>query len=57
MKDPMYIKPAVPGDLRAILDLIRDYERYDVEFARRYYDLYFAKNKITEKNNTAFIFM
>ena len=50
MKESMYIKPAVQGDLRAILDLIRDYERYDVEFARRYYDLYFAKNKITEKD-------
>lgn len=46
----VHIKPAEKGDLRAILDLIRDYERYDVDFAKRYYDIYFGKNKITEKD-------
>jgi N-acetylglutamate synthase-like GNAT family acetyltransferase len=50
MKGYLHIEPAVQGDLRAILDLIKNYECHDVEFARRYYDLYFAKDKIAEKD-------
>jgi len=50
MNKSVHIQPAEKGDLRAILDLIRDYERYDVEFAKRYYDIYFRKDKITEKD-------
>jgi len=46
----MHIKLADPEDLKDILDLVKDYESYDVEFARRYYELYFAKEKITEKD-------
>lgn len=41
---------AAKKDLTAILALVRDYERYDVEFAKRYYDIYFAKGQITEKD-------
>lgn len=48
--DSVHIEPAKKGDLKAILSLIRDYERYDVEFAKRYYDIYFGKDKITEKD-------
>ena len=36
--------------MKDILDLVKDYESYDVEFARRYYELYFAKEKVTEKD-------
>ena len=36
--------------LSAILALVGDYERYDVEFAKRYYDMYFGKGRITEKD-------
>jgi len=50
MNGSVNIKLAGQKDLRAILDLVRDYERYDVEFARRYYELYFSNNKITEKD-------
>ena len=49
-KGTVHIEPAEKGDLKAILNLIRDYERYDVEFAKRYYDIYFGKDKITEKD-------
>ena len=41
---------ATKKDLNAILELVKDYERYDVEFAKRYYDIYFGKNQITEKD-------
>jgi ribosomal protein S18 acetylase RimI-like enzyme len=50
MNKSVHIQPAEKGDLRAILDLIKDYERYDEEFAKRYYVMYFEKNKITEKD-------
>jgi len=50
MNNSVDIQPAEKGDLKAILDLIRYYERYDVEFAKRYYDIYFGKDKITEKD-------
>ena len=46
----VHIVPAEKGDLKAILNLIKDFERYDVEFAKRYYDVYFKKDKITEKD-------
>jgi ribosomal protein S18 acetylase RimI-like enzyme len=49
-KGTVHIEPAEKWDLKAILNLIRDYERYDVEFAKRYYDIYFGKDKITEKD-------
>jgi ribosomal protein S18 acetylase RimI-like enzyme len=44
------IELAERDDLSAILDIIRDYQRYDVEFAKRYYDIYFRKDKITEQD-------
>jgi len=44
------IEPAEISDLKAILGLIKDYQRYDVEFAKRYYDIYFRKEEITEKD-------
>lgn len=50
MKRYVHIAPAVKGDLRGILNLIRDYKRYDIEFAKRYYATYFSKNKIAEKD-------
>jgi ribosomal protein S18 acetylase RimI-like enzyme len=50
MNKSVHIQLAEKGDLRAILNLIKDYERYDVEFAKRYYDIYFQKDKITEKD-------
>jgi hypothetical protein len=46
----VYIQTAEKSDLSAILNLIKDYEHYDVEFAKRYYDIYFGKNKMTEKD-------
>lgn len=50
MNKSVRIQPAEKGDRTAVLDLIGDYERYDVEFAERYYEIYFGKNKITEKD-------
>jgi N-acetylglutamate synthase-like GNAT family acetyltransferase len=44
------IRHAKKEDLESILDLVRDYESYDVEFAKRYYDLYFQKDQIVEKD-------
>lgn len=44
------IEPAEKRDLSEILSLIRNYERYDVEFAKRYYDIYFKKSPIVEKD-------
>ncbi|MBM4137086.1 MAG: hypothetical protein FJ241_09705 [Nitrospira sp.] len=50
MNKAVYIQTAEKRDLSAILNLIKDYERYDVEFAKRYHDIYFSKNKITEQD-------
>ena len=44
------IRHAKKEDLESILDLVRDYESYDVEFAKRYYDLYFQKDQIADKD-------
>jgi len=44
------IEPAKKRDLRGILVLIRDYKQYDVEFAKRYYDIYFKRSPIVEKD-------
>jgi ribosomal protein S18 acetylase RimI-like enzyme len=44
------IGPAKKRDLRGILALIRDYKKYDVEFANRYYDIYFKRSPIVEKD-------
>jgi N-acetylglutamate synthase-like GNAT family acetyltransferase len=44
------IRHAKKEDLASILALVRDYERYDVEFAKRYFDLYFQKDQIAEKD-------
>jgi len=44
------IAVAAKKDLSSILPLIRDYERCDVKFAKRYYDIYFGKGQITEKD-------
>ena len=41
---------AAKKDMDAILSLVKDYESYDVEFAKRYYDIYFEKGQITEKD-------
>lgn len=50
MSVSVQIEPAEKADLRGILALIRDYERYDVEFAKRYYDIYFKRGPIAEKD-------
>lgn len=50
MHGSVEIELAKKEDLRAILALIKDYLRYDVEFAKRYYDIYFEKGQITEKD-------
>lgn len=44
------IRPATKEDLASILALVRDYERYDVEFAKRYYDVYFRRDRIADKD-------
>jgi len=44
------IRLATKEDLASILDLVSDYELYDVEFAKRYYDLYFREDQIVEKD-------
>ena len=49
MKAPE-IRHAKKEDLESILALVRDYEHYDVDFAKRYYDLYFQKDQIAEKD-------
>lgn len=50
MGERIEIVVAEKENMKAILALIGDYERYDVEFAKRYYDIYFEKNQITEKD-------
>ena len=49
MKAPE-IRLAKREDLDSILALVKDYERYDVEFAKRYYDLYFQKDQIADND-------
>ena len=49
MKVPK-ISMATKEDLDSVLDLIRDYERYDFEFAKRYYNVYFRKDQIADKD-------
>ena len=49
MKTPE-VRLATEEDLASILALVRDYERYDVEFAKRYYDVYFRKDQIADKD-------
>jgi ribosomal protein S18 acetylase RimI-like enzyme len=44
------IKQAERRDLSDILNLIRQSLRYDVEFAKRYYDIYFNKGPIVGKD-------
>ena len=50
MSKSIQIKSAEKADLKAILSLIRNHERYDVEFAKRYYNIYFGEDEITEKD-------
>lgn len=46
------IKEAKKGHMRGILHIIKEYQKYDVEFARRYYEKYFSKrnDEMTEKD-------
>ena len=44
------IRHATKEDLASILALVSDYELYDVEFAKRYYDLYFGKDQIADND-------
>jgi ribosomal protein S18 acetylase RimI-like enzyme len=50
MSEDVNIEDAKKGDLNYILSLIKEYELYDIQFAKRYYDIYFAKNKLTAKD-------
>jgi ribosomal protein S18 acetylase RimI-like enzyme len=50
MNTKIDIMDAGKQNLRAILNLIKDYEWYDLEFAKRYFEIYFDKSKITEKD-------
>ena len=50
MSKSIQIKSAEKADLKAILSLIKNHERYDVEFAKRYYNIYFRGEEITEKD-------
>jgi ribosomal protein S18 acetylase RimI-like enzyme len=44
------IEQAEKRNLSGILSLIENYSRHDVEFAKRYYDIYFKKGPLTEKD-------
>jgi len=44
------IRHATKEDLASILALVKDYELYDIEFAKGYCDLYFRKDQIAEKD-------
>jgi len=46
------IKKATKKNLTTILGIIREYQRYDVEFARRYYERFFSdkSDEMTEKD-------
>jgi len=44
-KIDLIIREASKKDVPEMLELIRKYERYDEEYARRYYDKYFAGDK------------
>jgi hypothetical protein len=44
------IRLAKPGDLKAILALVRQHQRYDVEFAKRYYGMYFEGHKMVRED-------
>ena len=41
----LVIRDASKKDVPEMLELVRKYERYDEEYARRYYDKYFARDK------------
>jgi N-acetylglutamate synthase-like GNAT family acetyltransferase len=41
----LIIRVASKRDVPEMLELIRKYERYDEEYAQRYYDKYFAGDK------------
>jgi ribosomal protein S18 acetylase RimI-like enzyme len=41
------IEEATPDDLKGLLVLVGEYQKYDVVFAKRYYDLYFKKDPMT----------
>ena len=49
MKAPE-IRLATKEDLDSILALVREYEHYDVEFAKRYYDIYFRRDQIADRD-------
>ena len=53
-KQNLIIREAEEKDRSPILDLIRSYERYDVKFARRYYEKYFAEDKMVHED-TVFV--
>ena len=44
-KIDLIIRKASKKDVPEMLELVRKYERYDEEYARRYYDKYFARDK------------
>jgi ribosomal protein S18 acetylase RimI-like enzyme len=46
------IRKATKRNLKDILGMIREYQRYDVEFARRYYERFFSykSDEMTEKD-------
>lgn len=46
------IREATKADLNDVLHIINEYQRYDVEFARRYYRRYFSNepDEMTEKD-------
>jgi ribosomal protein S18 acetylase RimI-like enzyme len=48
--DGLSIRKVKKQDLKAILDLIRQHQKYDVEFAKRYYAMYFQGDKMIEED-------
>jgi len=55
----LIIQEAMEDNLNDILGIIKEYQRYDVEFAKRYYKRYFSKSKdeITEKDKVYVAFL
>src|SRR5262245_38326629 len=48
--DPVPIRLAKKADLKAMLDLVRQHQKYDKAFAERYYAKYFKGDEIFEED-------
>src|SRR6266481_4249636 len=51
VSDRLSIRHARNGDVKAILDLVQQHQKYDREFAKRYYAMYFEGHKMVKEDD------